>query len=95
MAASTDPMCLTRARHEISFLACHYVAWAYEEKDMNNDSPAKEHVWGRKVLYGLPRAECRTYYPADLKVCPVCNCRERVPARPNACSERVQCARTF
>jgi len=33
-----------------------------------------------KVLYGLPCAQCRAYYPADLPSCPVCQCRERVPA---------------
>jgi hypothetical protein len=30
--------------------------------------------------YGLPCAECRLYYPADLDLCPNCNSRERVPA---------------
>lgn len=28
--------------------------------------------------YGLPCSKCRTYYPADLKVCPVCQGTERV-----------------
>jgi len=28
--------------------------------------------------YGLPCAQCRTYYPSDLKVCPVCKSSERV-----------------
>ena len=28
--------------------------------------------------YGLPCAKCRTYYPADLTVCPVCKHSERV-----------------
>jgi hypothetical protein len=31
-----------------------------------------------KVLYGLPCAQCRTYYDAKLASCPVCECRERV-----------------
>jgi hypothetical protein len=35
----------------------------------------------RRVLYGLPCAQCKIYYSADLLVCPVCQCRERVPAR--------------
>ena len=35
----------------------------------------------RRVLYGLPCAQCRIYYSADLLDCPVCQCRERVPAR--------------
>jgi Type II secretion system (T2SS), protein E, N-terminal domain len=33
------------------------------------------------VRYGLPCFGCRTYYSADLPSCPVCECRERVPAR--------------
>jgi hypothetical protein len=33
----------------------------------------------RKVVgFGLPCANCRTYYPADLKNCPVCKSAERV-----------------
>jgi len=33
------------------------------------------------VRYGLPCAQCRIYYSADLSSCPVCQCRDRVPAR--------------
>ena len=32
----------------------------------------------RFILYGLPCADCRLYYPAKLKVCPVCSSVERV-----------------
>ena|ERR1700758_2971081 len=32
------------------------------------------------VRYGLPCANCRTYYAADLAVCPVCKSNERVSA---------------
>lgn len=34
----------------------------------------------KHVGYGLPCANCRAYYTADLEVCPICGCRERVPA---------------
>jgi hypothetical protein len=34
--------------------------------------------------YGLPCAQCRTYYAADQTVCPVCGAMERVS--PNAAS---------
>jgi hypothetical protein len=34
--------------------------------------------------YGLPCAQCRTYYAADQTVCPVCRATERVS--PNAAS---------
>ena len=33
-----------------------------------------------KVLYGLPCAQCRIYYPTNLPSCPVCQRQERVPA---------------
>jgi len=32
--------------------------------------------------YGLPCAKCRTYYSADLTICPVCKSSERVSATP-------------
>jgi hypothetical protein len=32
----------------------------------------------RRVGYGLPCAKCKTYYAADLAVCPVCQTKERV-----------------
>lgn len=28
---------------------------------------------------GLPCANCKLYFQADLEACPVCNCSERVP----------------
>jgi hypothetical protein len=39
--------------------------------------------------YGMPCANCRLYYPADLESCPTCNAKERVspnvvPAAPKA-----------
>jgi hypothetical protein len=33
---------------------------------------------GKAAGYGLPCAKCKTYYAADLKVCPICNGAERV-----------------
>jgi hypothetical protein len=30
------------------------------------------------IRYGLPCANCRLYYAADLPVCPTCHCAERV-----------------
>jgi hypothetical protein len=32
----------------------------------------------RRVGYGLPCSKCGTYYTADLSVCPVCKCGERI-----------------
>src|SRR5438270_11303982 len=32
----------------------------------------------RHVGYGLPCAKCGTYYMADLSVCPICNCADRI-----------------
>ena len=38
------------------------------------------------VLLGLPCAQCRTYYDAQLDACPVCGCRERLWPREQSCS---------
>jgi len=32
----------------------------------------------KPIGYGLPCIKCRTYYPANVKVCPVCQTSERV-----------------
>lgn len=32
----------------------------------------------KAVLLGLPCADCKAYFAADLEVCPVCGCSERV-----------------
>ena len=32
----------------------------------------------RHVGYGLPCAKCGTYYMADLSVCPICKCADRI-----------------
>ena len=42
-------------------------------------SPQMDSV-PKRVGYGLPCANCRTYYTADLTVCPVCKSTERVSA---------------
>ena len=33
---------------------------------------------GRRIGYGLPCANCKTYYAADLAACPYCGCPERI-----------------
>ena len=40
--------------------------------------PAGLQLGPRRAGYGLPCAKCRTYYAADLAVCPVCKTEERV-----------------
>jgi len=30
------------------------------------------------VRYGLPCANCRLYYAAELAVCPICHCGDRI-----------------
>src|SRR6185437_16637585 len=32
----------------------------------------------RRIGYGLPCVKCKTYYAADLSMCPVCKTEERV-----------------
>ena len=31
-----------------------------------------------KVLYGLPCANCRSYYESNLTSCPICRCSDRI-----------------
>ena len=38
----------------------------------------------KPVGYGLPCAKCRSYYPANVAVCPICRSNERVSARVSA-----------
>ena len=40
--------------------------------------PAVPQVVPKQAGYGLPCANCKTYYAADLKACPVCKAAERV-----------------
>ncbi len=47
----------------------------------------------KHVGYGLPCVNCRAYYAANLAVCPVCGCPERVPA--NAEEVRRKCRTTL
>ena len=42
--------------------------------EISDNAPTKH------VGYGLPCAQCRAYYEADLAACPICGCGERVPA---------------
>jgi hypothetical protein len=37
---------------------------------------------------GLPCANCKSYYPADLPECPVCKCSERI--RPDTPLQRLR-----
>ena len=40
-------------------------------------------VVGKQTGYGLPCANCKTYYAADMSVCPVCKSPQRVsPVKP-------------
>ena len=32
----------------------------------------------RPILYGLPCADCRLYYAAELTACPICSCVDRI-----------------
>jgi hypothetical protein len=32
----------------------------------------------KAALLGLPCADCKAYFAADLAVCPICGCNERV-----------------
>jgi hypothetical protein len=36
----------------------------------------------KKILYGLPCANCRSYYQSDLAICPICQCSDRISQKP-------------
>lgn len=42
-----------------------------------SEQPSTERA-GRRVGYGLPCANCKTYYAADLTACPYCGCPDRI-----------------
>ena len=48
--------------------------------------PARPQIAPKLTGYGMPCANCKTYYAADLKACPVCKAAERVS--PNAVPAR-------
>jgi hypothetical protein len=52
-----------------------------------------DNLMHKHVGYGLPCANCRAYYAANIAVCPICGCRERVPA--NAEDIRRKCRTTI
>jgi hypothetical protein len=41
------------------------------------------------MLLGLPCAHCKAYFAADLGVCPICGCKERVALGKRATSLEV------
>lgn len=38
-------------------------------------------AYPRAALLGLPCGQCKAYFAADLEVCPICGCKQRVPWR--------------
>lgn len=55
-------------------------------------SGEQEEGTRRRVGYGLPCANCRTYYAADLTACPYCGCPDRIApsAAPTPATELKQ-----
>jgi len=49
-----------------------------ERKSQHSTSPRSAVL--KPLRYGLPCANCKIYYAAELNFCPVCDCAERVPA---------------
>ena len=44
------------------------------------------------IGYGLPCANCRAYFPADMDACPICKSRERVSASAGAAITATEAA---
>jgi hypothetical protein len=52
---------------------------AMQPRTANSDSaPPSLQQPPKAMLLGLPCAHCKGYFAADLEVCPVCGCKERV-----------------
>jgi len=58
--------------------------------DLRNAVRSAAAAERRSTGYGLPCANCRLYYPANLDVCPACNCKERVSAKVARVIPKVQ-----
>jgi hypothetical protein len=50
-------------------------------KDRSGVLPQSAEVGAKRVGYGLPCANCGTYYAADQPACPICKSSERVSAK--------------
>ncbi|MFZ0816302.1 MAG: hypothetical protein WAM78_12335 [Candidatus Sulfotelmatobacter sp.] len=61
-----------------------------EVRDLRNAVRRAAGAPTRSTGYGLPCANCRLYYPANLDVCPACNCSERVSAKVAPAIPKVQ-----
>jgi len=48
------------------------------ERVVKASPPIAGQIATKQTGYGMPCASCKTYYPADLKACPVCKGGERI-----------------
>jgi hypothetical protein len=52
-------------------------AWPTTEETLKTTG---QNDFGAWIGLGLPCANCRAYYRADLAFCPICHCVDRLPA---------------
>ena len=45
---------------------------------ISDSAPPAPQQRPKAMLLGLPCAHCKGYFAADLEVCPICGCKERV-----------------
>ena len=69
-----------RARQVLPASTVHLTEHHVSERADIEPAAAGNSVPGANVRYRLPCTRCRTYYPADLLTCPVCESRQRVSA---------------
>jgi hypothetical protein len=43
-----------------------------------HEGHARKQPGPRPLRYGLPCANCRLYYAAELSACPICKCGDRI-----------------
>jgi hypothetical protein len=60
--------------------------------DLRNAVRSASEAPRKSTGYGMPCANCRLYYPANLDSCPACNSRERVSPRVVPATPKSQAA---
>ena len=56
----------------------HFKTLSSMDSKRNQKSAGAGTIGLGPVRYGLPCANCRLYYPAELVLCPICGCENRI-----------------
>src|ERR1035437_1500138 len=73
----------TSATKQVQEKSVNPAALSTPERHLQWSAPGVTSAPSKKAVgYGLPCAHCHAYYLADMQVCPICKCPDRVS--PNA-----------